>query len=757
MARGGGALTPARAACYTAVDMAPERQPLRRSSPRLAKARPFAAIVGFGIALLYPLILLGRSLYWGDVFLYFYPLESYVRDRLRDGAIPLWNPYVLCGQPLVGNPQAWVFYPTTLLLPFMPVWLYFTVNSLIHLCLAGGGTYLLLRRLTHDRTAAILGGLTYMGSGFLMARLQFPTMIMAAAWLPWMLVLVDRVIDRPAVGYAALLALVVGLEILAAHTQLTYLSVVAAILYALARLWQIRGHRTRTLRAFGLMTAALILGTAAAMVYLLPALQLFGLSTREKLTWMQANRFVLLPEQLLNFVWPTFYGNPAHGDYWGEGNFWEPCVYLGVIPLLLALYAAFRAATRPATRFFAILGFVSLWLAMGRFGGIYFLAYYSVPGLASFHDPARFAFLATFSFACLASFGMRALRDRGLGQLSRTAAVVVAAVNLWAFSAHINPTIRPDAFDYRPRVIADTPKHGQGRVFTVFRDQVWKRYLNYDDYGPESARYADELTDTLAPNIGMRLDVEEGSGYEPVPLKSVTDLDGLTRVALERQATNLPNLLRLFNAQLLLLPEATRYRHPALQELDARGVTALAVTDPGARMWLVRSTMRVDGTQRTLSALASADMDTESTALVSGSPGLGDRFGPQPVADQGRVTVTGSGAHEVQAMVDAEVRPGFLVWSEAWYPGWRATVDGIPVRVERANHAFQGVVVPPGAHRIRFTYRPTAYRVGLYITLACFAVISAGMAFGLAARPTRHRNERAGRGFHGVSGVQSIP
>lgn len=741
--------------------MASKSQPdRRRPSFRLARAVPVAAIVGFGVALLYPLVLQGRALYWGDLFLYFYPLESYVKDQFAAGKVPFWNPYVLCGQPLVGNPQAWVFYPTTALLPFIPVWLYFTLNTLLHLCLAGGGMYLFLRRLSHDRTAALLGGITYMGSGFLMARVQFPTMIMAAAWLPWMLVLVDRVIDRPAIGYASLLGIVVALEILAAHTQLAYLSFVTAILYALARIRQIRKHQIRARRAFAVMAGALLAGTSAGSVYLLPAIQLFGLSTREKLTWMQANRFVLLPEQLINFVFPTFYGHPAHGDYWGEGNFWEPCVYLGVIPLVLAFYAAFRAATRPAARFFATLGFVTLWLATGRFGGLYWPAFYTVPGLASFHDPARFAFVTVFCFSCLAAFGMRTLRDRGLSGRARGAGVGIAALNLWAFSAHINPTLRPDAFVYRPRLMASVPAIGEGRVFTAFRDQVWKRYLNYHDYGPESARYAHELTDTLAPNIGMRFGVEEGSGYEPVPLRTVTEVDGLTRSALERQSSNLPNLLRLFNAQFLLLPESTRYHHPALENVEARGVTALRVRRPGPRAWLVRSTVRVDGNQRALSALGAPEFDTSSMAIVSGSAGLGEQFGRSVESGGGFVTIEEQDAHRIVVTVDCGGAPGFLIWSESWYPGWRATVDGRPVLVERANHAFQGVVSPAGVHRVEVTYRPSAYRVGLYVSAVCLGLIGGGMSFGMAARHTRRRTgriERAGRGIERVSGVQSIP
>src|SRR5262249_27834342 len=156
---------------------------------------------------------------WGDLFLYFYPLEHIVRESLRAGHLPLWNPYVLCGQPLVGNPQGWVFYPTTILLSTLPAWLYFTVNAVLHLILSGPGTYLYLRRLCGDRLGALLGSLAFVGSGFIIARLQFPTMVQSAALLPWLLLLIDRLIDRPRLWYGALLALMVALELFAAHTQ----------------------------------------------------------------------------------------------------------------------------------------------------------------------------------------------------------------------------------------------------------------------------------------------------------------------------------------------------------------------------------------------------------------------------------------------------------------------------------------------------------------------------------------------------------
>src|SRR5688572_15289025 len=112
--------------------------PFRRLGPR-------AAIFCFVVGVLYPFTLFGRALYWGDLYLYFYPMQEFVRQSLLDGQIPLWNPYVLCGQPLVGNPQSWVFYPGTLLLLVTPTWIFLTVNAVIHLAGAGWGTYLFLK------------------------------------------------------------------------------------------------------------------------------------------------------------------------------------------------------------------------------------------------------------------------------------------------------------------------------------------------------------------------------------------------------------------------------------------------------------------------------------------------------------------------------------------------------------------------------------------------------------------------------------
>src|SRR5581483_8659645 len=101
---------------------------------------PYVALLLFAAALLWPLCL-GRTLYWGDISLYFEPMLRFEQRVLQAGRMPLWNPYLFCGQPFIGNPQMSVFYPMTFLLPFLPVQLFLSLSSVVHLFLCGAFTY----------------------------------------------------------------------------------------------------------------------------------------------------------------------------------------------------------------------------------------------------------------------------------------------------------------------------------------------------------------------------------------------------------------------------------------------------------------------------------------------------------------------------------------------------------------------------------------------------------------------------------------
>jgi hypothetical protein len=72
--------------------------------------------------------------------------------------------------------------------------------------------------------------------------------------------------------------------------------------------------------------------------------------------------------------------------------------------------------------------------------------------------------------------------------------------------------------------------------------------------------------------------------------------------------------------------------------------------------------------------------------------------------------------HKVEAEIDA-ADTSMVVVAQAWYPAWRAHVDGRPVELWRANYCFQALQVPAGIHRIKIVYADTSFRIGSLLSL----------------------------------------
>lgn len=92
-----------------------------------------------------------------------------------------------------------------------------------------------------------------------------------------------------------------------------------------------------------------------------------------------------------------------------------------------------------------------------------------------------------------------------------------------------------------------------------------------------------------------------------------------------------------------------------------------------------------------------------------------------PGIDDSPTAIESASADEVRLGVKL-ARPGLLVVSNVWYPGWTATVDGIPRPVERVDATFQGVYLPSGRHQVTFRFSPRSLSVGLTLGLGGLVV-----------------------------------
>jgi uncharacterized membrane protein YfhO len=84
-------------------------------------------------------------------------------------------------------------------------------------------------------------------------------------------------------------------------------------------------------------------------------------------------------------------------------------------------------------------------------------------------------------------------------------------------------------------------------------------------------------------------------------------------------------------------------------------------------------------------------------------------------------------------------RDGLAVIVDPFYPGWKATLDGKPVPILRANFAFQAVPVTAGRHELRLVYRNRWVGIGAAVSLGTLALLLGS----LAVRSRRIRGEAA--------------
>lgn len=135
----------------------------------------------------------------------FVPWLRFARRELAAGRVPLWNPHQDGGVPFLANPQTALTSPMTwpcLALGIEHGW---NLSLLLRILIAGNGTFLLLHHRGRSPTAALLGGLVFALAAPFVAWLEHPH-TMVVAWLPWLLLAIDRMLRRATAAAAAAVA-----------------------------------------------------------------------------------------------------------------------------------------------------------------------------------------------------------------------------------------------------------------------------------------------------------------------------------------------------------------------------------------------------------------------------------------------------------------------------------------------------------------------------------------------------------------------
>ncbi len=347
-----------------------------------------------------------------DVFTYFYPYKAYAAEAIRQGAWPLWNPYLFMGVPFLANIQAATLYPLNLPLYWFSVPKMVSYSIVLHVFLGGVFTYLLGRRaLRLGPWGASVSAITFALGGFLGAQVEHVNQLSVLIWLPLLLWLLYLSYTRRGFLYPLLTGLVVGVQFLGGHVQASYINLLAMGCYALylslgqglngtGLYWRSGDTVRRVLRGMGIFLVVALLGGGLAALQLLPTYELSTLSIRGGgLSYRQAVSFSLRPGMVALSLLPSFDDSP----------FSEYVAYVGIIPLLLAFLGIWRRGRKQQTPFFIALSVLGLFLALGAYNPLYYALYRLVPGFGLFRAPARWLYLYALGMAVLAGVGVEEL------------------------------------------------------------------------------------------------------------------------------------------------------------------------------------------------------------------------------------------------------------------------------------------------------------------------------------------------------------
>ena len=408
--------------------------------------RSFAAEQGIGVP---------QNALLSDLVLENYAWKLFIRDSLRQPGgltdkLPLWNPQLFAGVPFLAAGQHSAIYPFSLLFYALPLAAAYGWFSALQLFLAGFFTYVFCRVINVNRLGALIAGITFMLSGFMVVSVVFSMIIAAAAWLPLLLAVIELIVraekngfQRRTLLYVTLGGAALGCQILAGHPEITYYTLLIMAAYALWRLVGTARQPTKFShlgRISGWLLLMAILGLALGAAQFVPLYEVGAQNFRQgSATYEQILSWAFPPRQIVTFFVPNFYGSPAHHGYfdifarrwvslasdisWQRNlvtkNYVEAGSYLGILPYFLALIALFGrrgqkshfyGVTRRYVWFFALLAFVSINFI---FGSPLYALLYRLPFIGQLHSPFRWIFPFSLSLAVLAGMGAMYLSGEG--------------------------------------------------------------------------------------------------------------------------------------------------------------------------------------------------------------------------------------------------------------------------------------------------------------------------------------------------------
>ncbi|MCL2182877.1 MAG: YfhO family protein [Chitinispirillia bacterium] len=404
-------------------------------------------------------VLAGSVNLWEDVIQLGYPAHVFARMAILGGEFPHWNPFSFGGMPFFGT-GAGILYPVSALTQLLPLsdaatWRLIQTVIVLHVLVAGFCMFAYLRFKGRTCSASLFGAVAFMFGGYIITHIIHSGLFYIAAWMPLMLILLEKGVRGMLPRYAVMGGLLLGAVMQAGHPQVMFYAIVFMLTYgvyfilrpvssppaaadllpqsgaisaggaaALPRKFAIQLPPGNILAKRAII-AALFFATGAGLCFVqyLPVFEAAGQTARINFTLHDASEGSLQFVQLLTALLPKLFGAYTGQEgvpvFWlqdayrhGYYNYWETCFYFGVSTLILSVFIFRRIRTDGSVMMAAGWILLSLLVALG--GNFFFyklLFSMGIPGFNSFRHVPRILFIWGFLFPVLAAAVLDSLDD----------------------------------------------------------------------------------------------------------------------------------------------------------------------------------------------------------------------------------------------------------------------------------------------------------------------------------------------------------
>lgn len=373
-------------------------------------------LLGVACVLHHEVLFGGQVYHMDDAADGYYPGHIAVARAFAHGELPSWERGTWAGWPLVVDPYNGTYYPLNIVYYALGAARGLGCTIALHVFLAGLGMWLLLRRRGLGDGAALFGALALELSSFGVVRIRHVIFVQTMAWMPWILLGVERYLATRRRRELAGVALATGLALLAGGLSIGHFAVLAVAGYTLGRCWPDddragdgRSRWRRFLVDGGALAGAAIGGALIAAAQILPTLAHLPHSPRALASDYAFASSYAWPDVrwLGTLLMPDFFGGEDRAHYVGAPNHWELAGwYVGALCALLAPLGLLGRRRRAERMTLAALGLLAIGLAFGDAGPVHPFFYRHVPLYAALRCPARALFVLVVALPILGAHGV---------------------------------------------------------------------------------------------------------------------------------------------------------------------------------------------------------------------------------------------------------------------------------------------------------------------------------------------------------------